>query len=68
MRKVIIVLLAIVYLVGSGIIPPLMNLWNVEGYIGPFPCFFVGLWLICALLVGLTLFLFWWERNDDTFE
>ena len=68
MRKVITVLLAITYLFGCGVIPPLMNVWNREGYIGPFPCFFAGIWVIGALLVGLTWFLFWWERNDNTFD
>ncbi len=67
-RKIIIVLLGIVYLFGCGVIPQLMNVWNVEGFIGPFPCFFVGLYAISGLLVLLTLFLFLYERNDKTFE
>lgn len=67
-RKIIIVLLGIVYLFGCGVIPQLMNVWNVEGFTGPFPCFFVGLYAISGLLVLLTLFLFLYERNDKTFE
>ncbi len=68
MRKLVLCLLGFVYLIGSGIVPPLMDLWNREGYLGPIPCFFAGLYLLAAALVLLTLFLFWWERNDDTFD
>lgn len=68
MRKIVIVLIAIVYLIGSGIIPPLMNIWNKAGWIGPIPNYFAGCWILGGLLVLLTLFLFWWERNDNTFD
>ena len=55
-------------LIGSGIIPPLMGIWNKEGYLFGIPYFFVGCWCVSALLVLLTLFLYWYERNDKTFD
>ena len=67
MRKIIIPLLLFIYLIGSGIIPPLMGIWNKEGYLFGIPYFFVGCWCVSALLVLLTLFLYWYERNDKTF-
>lgn len=67
-RKIVLALMGITYLFGCGVIPPLMDVWNREGFIGPIPCFFAGLWIIAGLLVLLTLFLYWYERNDDTFE
>ena len=68
MRKIIIPLLLFIYLIGSGIIPPLMGIWNKEGYLFGIPYFFVGCWCVSALLVLLTLFLHWYERNDKTFD
>ena len=68
MRKIIIPLLLFIYLIGSGIIPPLMGIWNKEGYLFGIPYFFVGCWCVSALLVLLTLFLYWYERNDKTFD
>ena len=44
MRKIIIPLLLFIYLIGSGIIPPLMGIWNKEGYLFGIPYFFVGCW------------------------
>lgn len=67
-RKIVMVILAIAYLFGSGVIPPLMDIWNKEIFVGPFPLFFVGLWIIAGILVLGTLFLYWYERNDKTFE
>ena len=37
MRKIIIPLLLFIYLIGSGIIPPLMGIWNKEGYLFGIP-------------------------------
>lgn len=68
MRKIIIPLLFVAYIFGSGVIPPLMGIWNSEGYLLGIPNFFIGLWCISALLVLLTLFLYWHERNDKTFD
>lgn len=68
MRKIIIPLLLFIYLIGSGIIPPLVGIWNKEGYLFGIPYFFVGCWCVSALLVLLTLFLYWYERNDKTFD
>ena len=68
MRKIIIPLLLFIYLIGSGIIPPLMGIWNKEGYLFGIPYFFVGCWCVSALLGLLTLFLYWYERNDKTFD
>lgn len=67
-RSVVLVLMGITYLFGCGLVPQLMDLWNKDIFIGPFPCFFVGLWLIAGGLVLETLFLFWYERKDNTFE
>ena len=39
MRKIIIPLLLFIYLIGSGIIPPLMGIWNKEGYLFGIPYF-----------------------------
>ena len=37
-------------------------------YLIGIPYFFVGCWCVSALLVLLTLFLYWYERNDKTFD
>ena len=67
-RKVIFLIVGIVYLTGSGLIPPLFDMWNREGYIGPFPIFFVAIWLMSLVLVLAPLYLYWHERDDKTFE
>lgn len=63
-RKVMIVIMVITYLFGVGI-APLMNVWNIDISVGGVPFFFIGLWIIAALLVLETLFLFFYEKNDD---
>lgn len=67
-RKIVLAILGIAYLFASGVVPPLMDVWNKEGFIGPFPIFFIGLWITAAVLVLGPLFLYWYERNDKTFE
>ena len=64
-RKITVVIMVITYLFGVGI-APLMNIWNVDKMIGGIPCFFIGLWIVAGLLVLESLFLYIYEKNDDT--
>lgn len=62
-RKITILVMVITYLFGCGI-PALMNIWNVDKMVFGIPSFFVGLWIIAALLVLESLFLYLYERKN----
>lgn len=64
-RKITIVVMIITYLFGCGI-PALMNIWNVDKSVFGIPCFFAGLWIISGLLVLESLFLYLYEKKNDT--